>query len=432
MGRSIGIVLALALAAPAIRLPAPSRAIDRDLPMRFELYREGPEKICGTHCRTLVSASGSITADTARAFSRFAQGRDLSGALVVLDSDGGSVHGAMALGRAIRKLGLDTTVGLAVALDDDAGAARAKLTARADCESMCAFVLLAGVHRFVPEGARVMVHQIWLGDRRDDPTAGSYSAEDLVLVQRDIGKLAQYTIEMGASIDVLDIALRIPPWEPMHTLTSAEIRNSRVATAEPDKTDATVAASPPQRAQPAAPMGDNLRPAAISEKQWAVVDRAGTAALARSHPLTVEGEEIGRFDLIVSCGAAADSYDVRYVEHRRAGERAAMPQALNDVKMTVRAGSATLKVTSSERRGEADEWVTYAAGAVPAALIDAFAAAGAHSMMIETKTGHTVTGIRLGNTGAQQNLPRLTAVCAKPRADRAADLSARKAAVAAK
>ena len=59
-------------------------------------------------------------------------------------------------------------------------------------------------------------------------------------------------------------------------------------------------------------------------------------------------------------------------------------------------------------------------------LIDAFAAAGNHSMMIETKTGHTVTGIRLGNTGAQQNLPRLAAVCAKPRADRAADLSARK------
>ena len=102
--------------------------------------------------------------------------------------------------------------------------------------------------------------------------------------------------------------------------------------------------------------------------------------------LTVEGEEIGSFDLIVSCGAAADSYDVSYVERRRAGERAAMPQALNDVKMTVRAGSATLKVTSSERRGEADELVTFAAGTVPAALIDAFAAAGNHSMMIETKS----------------------------------------------
>ena len=84
---------------------------------------------------------------------------------------------------------------------------------------MCAFVLLGGVERTVPPEARVMVHQIWLGDRRDDPTAASYSAEDLVLVQRDIGKLAQYTVDMGASVEVLDLALRIPPWEPMHLMT---------------------------------------------------------------------------------------------------------------------------------------------------------------------------------------------------------------------
>ena len=139
---------------------------------------------------------------------------------MVLDSDGGSVLGAIALGRAIRRLGLDTTVGRIV---DVAGRlkmhARAKLSPRADCESMCAFVLLGGVHRAVPPEARVMVHQIWLGDRRDDPTAANYSAEDLVLVQRDIGRLAQYTVEMGGSIDLLDLALRIPPWEPMHALT---------------------------------------------------------------------------------------------------------------------------------------------------------------------------------------------------------------------
>ena len=87
------------------------------------------------------------------------------------------------------------------------------------CESMCAFVLLAGVERQVPAEARVMVHQIWLGDRRDDPTAANYSAEDLVVVQRDIGRLAQYTMEMGGGIDLLEIALKIPPWEPMRQLS---------------------------------------------------------------------------------------------------------------------------------------------------------------------------------------------------------------------
>ena len=82
-------------------------------------------------------------------------------------------------------------------------------------------------------------------------------------------------------------------------------------------------------------------------------------------------------------------------------------------------------MASSERRGDPDELVTYATGSVPAALIGAFAAAGKHSMLVETKSAGMVTGIRLGNTGAQHNLPRLAAACAKALGDRA-DLSAKK------
>ena len=82
----------------------------------------------------------------------------------------------------------------------------------------------------MPAEARVMVHQIWLGDRRDDPTAANYSAEDLVLVQRDIGRLAQYTVEMGGTIGMLEIALKIPPWEPMRLLSREELRGMKVIT----------------------------------------------------------------------------------------------------------------------------------------------------------------------------------------------------------
>jgi hypothetical protein len=46
-------------------------------------------------------------------------------------------------------------------------------------------------------------------------------------------------------------------------------------------------------------------------------------------------------------------------------------------------------------------------------------------LLIETKSAGMVTGIRFGNTGAQQNLPRLTAACVKAIGDRA-DLSAQK------
>ena len=287
---------------------------------------------------------------------------------------------------------------------------------------MCAFVLVAGVHHVVPPEARVMVHQIWLGDRREDPTAASYSAEDLVLVQRDIGKLAQYTAEMGASIELLDLALRIPPWEPMHALTHAEITDTRVATEESvAPASATVVASPPAPAiqQQLPRMTNGVRASAISEQRWAVVDNKGAAALTRRHPLTVGGEDIGSFDLIVACGPAPDSYEVSYVEHRRGGRHAPLPDQLGTISVAAGSSIASLKVMSTQRRSDPDELVTYAAAAVPESLIGAFAGAGNHSMMITTKSDAILTAIRLGNTGAQQNLPQLAAACAKALGDRA-------------
>src|SRR4051812_10059856 len=160
----------------------------RGLPMHFEWKQEGPAEACGNRCLIWISAVGVITADTPREFQKFTQGRDARGATLVLDSDGGSVHGALALGRLIRRLNMTTAVGKTVPIPADLTGVRARLSSRADCESMCAFVLIAGTRRYVPPEANVRVHQIWLGDRRDDATAASYSAEDMVLVQRDIGR----------------------------------------------------------------------------------------------------------------------------------------------------------------------------------------------------------------------------------------------------
>jgi hypothetical protein len=116
---------------------------------------------------------------------------------------------------------------------------------------------------------------------------------------------------------------------------------------------------------------------------------------------------------------------VSYVERRHSGDHIALPAELGSVTVTVGSLSAALKVVSSERRAPPDELVTYAAGPLPAALIGAFTAIGSHSMLIETTSAGVATAIRLGNTGAQQNLPRLAAGCAKPLGDRA-DLAVHK------
>lgn len=415
------------LIAPALVSSAvvPARGDNRALPMRFELRQEGPAAACGDTCRTLIGAEGAITADSPRDFIKFmkanaSRGDSLRDATVVLDSDGGSVLGAIALGREIRKARLSTAVGrvvdLSAATDLAAGdIKRAKVSPIADCESMCAFVVLGGVKRTVPAEARVMVHQIWLGDRRDDPTAATYSAEDLVLVQRDIGSLARFTEEMGASIDLLDLALRIPPWEPLHVMSRQEIVAMRLATE--DVAPAPVAAAPPV-ARPHRPaITEGVAATPISERGWALLDRDSGAVLARRHPLTVEGDRIGSFDLMLSCGADG-KFDLSYVERRTGSTAVAVPQRLENVRVRVGRAAAALKVVSSERKDELSELRSLAIGGVPDDLVRGFAE-GRRSVVVETTSDGMVTVIRIGNTGAPQNFPRLASACVKPTGDRA-------------
>jgi hypothetical protein len=198
--------------------------------MRFEWRREGPASACGANCRVWISAVGYITPDTPRDFEVFARDPSVRGAVLVLDSDGGSVLGTLALGRTIRNLGMVTTIGRTTPLPPAGGERRATLSPKGNCESMCAFLLLAGTRRYVPPEAQVLVHQIWLGKKRKQALESSYSAEELNIVQRDIGRLAQYTIEMGGSGELLETALRIPPWEPLYRLSADELQRMKLST----------------------------------------------------------------------------------------------------------------------------------------------------------------------------------------------------------
>lgn len=234
MLRTLWAALALACGA-ALASAAPPAPPDTSgaAPMRFEWRLEGPAEICGSKCRVWISAVGYITADTPREFDKFAKDPKVRGAVLVLDSDGGSVLGTLALGRTIRSLDMVTTIGKTTPLPSAAdGERRAKLTPNGSCESMCAFLLLAGTRRYVPPQAQVMVHQIWLGKKRKNALDSSYSAEELNIVQRDIGRLAQYTIEMGGAVDLLEIALRVPPWEPLYRLSAEELQRVKLSTVD--------------------------------------------------------------------------------------------------------------------------------------------------------------------------------------------------------
>ncbi|QWG15224.1 hypothetical protein KMZ29_11515 [Bradyrhizobium sediminis] len=216
---------------------------ERKLPMKFNWVA------CQPDCRGWVSAVGIVTADSPKDFDDFALGRQLGGATIVLDSSGGSVNDSIALGRRWRSLGMLTTVGTSIQ-NRSAQGERASVAPEAYCESMCVFLLLSGKARYVPEAAHVRVHQIWMGDRADDARAASYSAQDLMIVERDIGRLAKYTFDMGGTGDLLSLSLSVPPWEDLHELSRAELRLTNLVT-----TDA-VAAVLPQMDGSAVPMAE--------------------------------------------------------------------------------------------------------------------------------------------------------------------------------
>ena len=218
--------ICLALPGPATlggTIGASSTLEERKLPMNFKWH--DAQASCERDCAGWVGAVGVITSDTPAKFEEFAKDRNLKGSMVVLDSSGGSVLDAIALGRRWRGLGLRTTVGVVTESDD-----KRDIAPDAYCESMCAFLLLSGNTRTVPDGARVRVHQIWMGDRAADAKAATYSADDLMIVDRDIGRLAKYTFDMGGTGELLSLALSVPPWEPLHQLSADELRLTNLVT----------------------------------------------------------------------------------------------------------------------------------------------------------------------------------------------------------
>jgi hypothetical protein len=221
---------ALGIALPGVLTPGGSAHAggtleERKLPMRFGWVA------CLPDCGGWISAVGIVTADSPRDFDEFARGRKLDGATIVLDSSGGSVNDSIALGRRWRDLGVLTTVGISVETHTAQGD-RASVAPEAYCESMCVFLLLSGTTRYVPEAAHVRVHQIWMGDRADDAKAASYGAQDLMIVERDIGRLAKYTFDMGGAGDLLSLSLSVPPWEDLHELSRGELRLTNLVTTD--------------------------------------------------------------------------------------------------------------------------------------------------------------------------------------------------------
>ena len=392
--------------------------------MRFEWMREGPAEKCGTQCREWISASGAIVDTTVMDFEAFAQKRDVRGVTVVLDSPGGSVVQGLALGREFRRLEIVTTVGRSLRIGAAGPDQRATLSPNATCNSMCVYVLLGGVQRHVPEEARVLVHQIWPASKRNDANATTYSAANVVAIQRVSGELGRYIVDMGADIELFEISSRIPPWEEMRALTREELRRLRVHTTDdpfgkPPAVKAVAVLAPSKKTEFAV--------VSLNPLGWTIVERRGLRTLVRQHPITIEGQEIGAFEIAFTCSDKPEIFRVNYAEKRFAQNTATgILDRVEAVGISVRQENSYFRtlltmedsvpmkgVTELVSRAHGTIAVSFLETAVATAAAEGMASASQQGMIVATTTTDKVrTVIRLGQTGLAEGLRVLAANCA--------------------
>jgi hypothetical protein len=372
--------------------------------MRFEWVREGPAEKCGSNCNEWVAARGAITPDTASDFEAFARTRDIAGKVMVLESNGGAMRAGLVLGRTLRRLNMTVVVGRTVMLPPDrSGEQRATYSPRALCASMCPFVLLGGVRRYVPPEARILVHQIWPGAARADSTAAIYSAQNVASLLRATSEMARYTVDMGGEIELFDLSMRIPPWENLRTLSRSEILRTRLSTIEApfDRPDTDAPPSPPPGVMP--PTGGKL----ASIARWTLVGAGADRGIVRRHPLTRHGEEIGSLLVTIACADRPGALRFRYWETRKLADA-------DDVvaRALMALGRERVPLTVESSRAIAGRLESIASGTVDIGLAVKHLVAAPGSITVATLTRSKVqTAIRLGNTGLGKVLPELSAEC---------------------
>lgn len=167
----------------------------------------------------IVRATGVVRDSTFRDLKDFASIHGLRDRKVVFDSNGGMVEVSMRIGRFLRANHVTATVGQVFFNGTISNTGR--------CSSMCPFIILGGVNRYIEEGNTLEVHQLWIPNDEKKPQ-DIYSAIEVFSIQRDIGKLVKYTWDMGGSGELIEIALSRSAAGDMRKMTLTEAKRVRL------------------------------------------------------------------------------------------------------------------------------------------------------------------------------------------------------------
>ena len=165
---------------------------DRDRPVVQPARDPGelPDRLVLTQTEaTTYRLEGGIRAGDAERLADLMDQADPAPETLILQSPGGSVQDALALGRHIRASGIAT-----------------EMLSGEFCFSACPYLLAAGVRRDIAPDASVGAHQHYFGENTFLPAA--FAVED---IQRGQGEVMTYLDEMGINPLVMQHALSTPP-----------------------------------------------------------------------------------------------------------------------------------------------------------------------------------------------------------------------------
>jgi len=182
-----------------IPLPQGDRALEQ--PIQFELRNGGR-----------LYATGTITPGSARAFADEVEKHGEYIKSVVLNSPGGSVADALAMGRLIRARKFATEV--------EAGKS---------CASSCPLVFAGGTERRAGERATIGVHQI----AALQPVAAIRPGGDMGLAQNISARCQRYLAEMGVDLKVWVHAMETPH-DRLFIFKPDELKALNLITSAPD------------------------------------------------------------------------------------------------------------------------------------------------------------------------------------------------------
>ena len=302
---TLPIALAASAAPPWADAAAAFTPAEARTPMTVTLVRSDAAA-CGADCPEWLALTGAITPATPALLESALARMGRKRLPVLVDSPGGAVVPAIAMGRMIRARGLDVAVG-GTALTDCAAGDRTCAARRRDglrpgfvaggvsvCASACALLLAAGARRVVGENSYVGVHQmsakqtfarfrtlfrvLWRreGGRRDvvsrTPIGREMVSSRTVQVRAPeafYSEVERYLRGMGIGEALMPLMRSAPP-SGIHWMTAAELASTRLAN---DTTEARTLVA--QVSRPAATAGPGTSAMALASATLGPAPRAG-------------------------------------------------------------------------------------------------------------------------------------------------------------